>query len=192
MRIIDFFDKAVLNNPDRKAFVSAEGDYTYAEMQSFSNKIAVAMSTGGLTDLARVAVYSPNNIDAFACILATFRAGGTWVPINAKNMLDANIDFMNLTECEWLYYHSSFSDIIAEIKEQVPSMQHLICIDGDDSQSPSLADYIAVTASPHFSCGTPITAQFSTEEWPFIAFSTSAENTLNPPVIIMSFIRSTI
>jgi len=39
--------------------------------------------------------------------------------------------------------------------------------------------------------GTPITAQFSTAGWALIALSTSAENTLKPPVMIMSFLRST-
>ena len=100
MRVIDFFDKAVLSQPDRIAFVSKERSYTYREMQALSLRIARAIDAQGLSDAGRVAVYAPNDVDAFACVLAAFRANATWVPINARNALDANIDFMNLTECE--------------------------------------------------------------------------------------------
>jgi len=145
MRVIDFFEKTALAHPERLAFVGGELSYTYGQMRDLSNRIAVAMQVAGLDLEAvdRVAVYSPNDTRAFACILAAFRAGGAWVPINAKNALDANIDFMNLTECRWLFYHSSFSEVIDRIRAEVPSLQHFVCIDRDDGPTPSLEAFIA-------------------------------------------------
>ncbi len=138
MRVIDYFDKAVTAAPDKIAFTDKHGTYTYAEMRQFSNAIAVALQTGGMEDLAGIAVYSPNCSDAFACVIATLRAGGTWVPINAKNAIDANVDFMNLTDCEWLFYHSSFAQFIPAIRRQVTNLKYLVCIDKDDQAYPSL------------------------------------------------------
>ncbi|MGE3775326.1 MAG: AMP-binding protein [Gammaproteobacteria bacterium] len=142
MRVIDFFDKAVLAQPARVAFVSKTRTYTYREMEALSRRVAQAIVATGLSEAGRIAVYAPNDVDAFACVLATFRADATWVPINARNALDANIDFMNLTECEWLFYHSSFADNAREIRAQVPSLKHLVCIDEARDGVPSLAQFM--------------------------------------------------
>jgi len=142
MRVIDYFDKAVMGAPDRAAFVDRHRTYTYTEMHDFSNAIAAALQARGIRATAGVAVYAPNGSDAFACVIATFRAGGTWVPINARNALDANIAFMNLTECEWLFYHSSFTEFIPEIKTEVSTLQHLVCIDRTDGDYESVEDFI--------------------------------------------------
>lgn len=132
MRIIDFFDKAADAHPERTAFISALGSYTYREMQTLSHLIGAAIDRRGLSEAGRVAVYAPNNVRAFACVLGAFRANATWVPINARNALDTNIDFMNLTECEWLFYHSVFSENVRAIRAQVPSLKHIVCIDRAD------------------------------------------------------------
>ena len=52
MRVIDFFDKAVLSQPDRIAFVSKERSYTYREMQALSLRIARAIDAQGQIDVA--------------------------------------------------------------------------------------------------------------------------------------------
>src|SRR6266705_4567696 len=49
----------------------------------------------------------------------------------------------------------------------------------------------AFTASPQVSCGMPITAHSYTCGMAMMAASTSPENTLKPPEMIMSFLRST-
>jgi len=146
MRVIDYFDKAVMDAPDRTAFVDRHGRYTYTEIREFSNNIALALQQRGIRDTAGVAVYSPNSSDAFACVLAAFRAGGTWVPINARNALDANIAFMVLTECEWLFYHSSFAQFIPAIRAQVTTLEHLVCIDQADGANLALSAFIEGTA----------------------------------------------
>src|SRR6266436_1375371 len=50
----------------------------------------------------------------------------------------------------------------------------------------------AFTASPQISCGMPTTAHSYTCGMAMMAASTSPENTLKPPEMIMSFLRSTI
>ncbi len=111
-------------------------------MDALSRRVAQAIVATGLSEGARIAVYAPNDVDAFACVLAAFRANATWVPINARNALDANIDFMNLTECEWLFYHSSFAGNVREIRAQVPSLKQLVCIDEAGDDAPSLAAFL--------------------------------------------------
>lgn len=145
MRVIDYFDKAVMKAPDRVAFVAGERRYTYREMQDYSQRIACGIHERGLSETGRIAVYSPNDVEAFACVLASFRANATWVPINGRNALDANIDFMNLTECEWLFYHSTFAGNVREVRAKVPTLKHVVCIDESDGEVMSLATFIDST-----------------------------------------------
>ncbi len=50
----------------------------------------------------------------------------------------------------------------------------------------------AVTSSPHFSSGMPITATSVTSGCWKIASSTSIDDTFSPPVMMTSFLRSEI
>ena len=143
MRVIDFFDKAAEAHPERTAFVAGATRYTYGQMQALSHRIGQAIVARGLSDAGRIAVYAPNDVSAFACVLGAFRANATWVPINARNALETNIDFMNLTQCEWLFYHSSFSDNVQAIRAQVPALRHTVCIDAPDGSSVALADFLS-------------------------------------------------
>jgi acyl-CoA synthetase (AMP-forming)/AMP-acid ligase II len=145
MRVIDFFDKAVGAWPERVAFVDAESSHTYRSMQEISHRIAVALARDGQTDCARVAIYSPNRVQAFTCVIGALRAGDAWVPINARNALEDNVDFMNLAQCEWLFYHSSFRADAAALQQAVPTLKHVVCIDQRNDAVRSLADLLEGT-----------------------------------------------
>jgi hypothetical protein len=60
------------------------------------------------------------------------------------------------------------------------------------AMAPGRSTTAAVTASPHFSSGSPNTAAIATASWLVRASSISREKTLKPPLMIMSLIRSTI
>src|SRR5512139_265621 len=142
MRVIDFFDKGAALNPGAPAFVSGTREYTYAEIKAVSDRVAAGIisRTGALAK--HVAVYSPNDPRAFACMLGGMRAGGAWVPVNARNAVESNIDFMNTAEAEWLFYHSSFAEPVQRIRTAVPSLRHLVCIDRDGDRDPSLTTFM--------------------------------------------------
>jgi fatty-acyl-CoA synthase len=76
-------------------------------------------------------------------MLGILRAGAVWVPINYRNAIDANVDYMNYVEAGWLFYHSEFRDQVQQIKHRVPSLRHFICLDtqsGDDESLNHLLD----------------------------------------------------
>jgi acyl-CoA synthetase (AMP-forming)/AMP-acid ligase II len=75
-------------------------------------------------------------------MLGILRAGAAWVPINFRNAVDANVEFLNYSETAWLFYHSRFREQVEEIRKRVPSLRHLICIDGPDGGNSSLASFM--------------------------------------------------
>lgn len=143
MRVIDFFDRGADRYPKRAALVSAGKTLSYAEAQRATVRIAAAIAARGDEEAPNVAVYSPNDVDAFLCVLGAMRAGAVWVPINARNAIDENIYILVNSDCRWLFYHSSFAPEVARIREEAPGIRHFVCIDGGDRDAPSLGQLVA-------------------------------------------------
>ncbi len=59
-----------------------------------------------------------------------------------------------------------------------------------DASAPGARTTRALTVSPHFSSGTPITATSATAACEKRASSTSMDDTFSPPEMITSFLRS--
>jgi fatty-acyl-CoA synthase len=142
MRAIDYFDKAAESYPDRIALIDANARWSYRELQAASECVARAMRASGLQDEDRVAIFSPNDARVLVCMLALMRAGGAWVPINYRNAADANVEFMNYAETRWLFYHSSFSAQVDELRNRVPALRHLVCIDAEANGDLSLDQFM--------------------------------------------------
>jgi acyl-CoA synthetase (AMP-forming)/AMP-acid ligase II len=142
MRAIDYFDKGAEANLDRVAITDGNARWSYREMRSATQDIARAMWARGLAGEEPAGIYSHNDPRVLLCMLGIMRSGGVWVPINYRNAFDANVEFMNYAGMAWLFYHSEFRNIVREIKSGVPSLRHLICLDSDDGEYPSLERFM--------------------------------------------------
>ena len=142
MRAIDYFDKGAEAFPDRIAIIDHAAQYSYREAQEASCKVARAMSACGLRGEERVAIFSPNDARILLCMIGLMRAGGVWVPVNHRNALDANVQFLNYSGTSWLFYHSSFREQVRQMKAQVPSLRHFVCLDGENDGDPSLESFL--------------------------------------------------
>jgi len=132
MRAIDYFDKGVEAHSARTAIVDEATSYSYHQTQIITQRIACALRANGLQGEQCAGIYSHNDARVLFCMLGIMRAGAAWVPINYRNAIDANVEYMNYVEMAWLFYHSNFRDSVAEIKARVPSLRHLICLDAED------------------------------------------------------------
>jgi fatty-acyl-CoA synthase len=138
MRAIDYFDKGADAHPDQTAVVDGNARYSYRETQAITHRIARAMWAAGLVGEQSAAIYSHNDARVLFCMLGIMRAGAVWIPINYRNAIDANVEYMNYAETAWLFYHSDFRDSLAEIRARVPSLRHAICIDREEDDAQSL------------------------------------------------------
>jgi acyl-CoA synthetase (AMP-forming)/AMP-acid ligase II len=143
MHVIELFDRGVRINHNGLAFTGAGGDFTYAESQALSIRISKTMRRLGFGNETRFAVYSPNCGLAMISILGAMRAGGTWCTVNLRYAIDATVDTLKRGECEILFFHSSTSELIPKIRENVPSITTAVCIDRRDDQGEFLFDWIA-------------------------------------------------
>ncbi len=142
MRAIDYFDKGAELNPDRTAVVDGDARWSYRETRALTKDIARALWASGMRDEEPAGIYSHNDARVLFCMLGIMRAGAVWIPINYRNAVDANVEYMNYVEMAWLFYHSDFRDSVREIESRVPSLRGLICLDAPDSGRSSLSGFI--------------------------------------------------
>ena len=138
MQVINDFYRIAHAHPERKAFVSASASLTYREAAALVEDTASAMVTRGCQHGDPVAILSPNDPYAFVCMLAALRAGAAWVPVNGRNGVAPNAEFLQTVGCKWLFWHSAYAADAAVIRERVEGLEHGVQIDGLASDSASL------------------------------------------------------
>jgi acyl-CoA synthetase (AMP-forming)/AMP-acid ligase II len=148
VRLIDYFDGSAQSYPAKTAFIQPDGArLTYAEVEQQSRTIAAALHGSGVPETGKVAVYSPNDARAFIAMLAIFRSGRVWVPLNARNTVEDNSAFMNYTDVECLFYHSNFENEVRQLRASAPLLKQCICLDRDGGLGPSLSGFSSAGAS---------------------------------------------
>ena len=148
MRLIDYFDKSAASHPLKIAFVQPDGSsLTYAQAHRRSERIASAIDVSGVPPNGKIAVYSPNDARAFIAMLGIFRSGRIWVPLNARNTVADNSAFMNYTDVECLFYHSSFESEARQLKQSAPRLELLVCLDDAGTLGRSLSAFCADTTA---------------------------------------------
>jgi fatty-acyl-CoA synthase len=142
MRAIDYFDKAAELYPRRIAIADREVQYSFDKLQTMTRRIASAMKQAGLRHREPAGIYSINDARVLICMLGVLRAGAAWVPVNYRNAIDANVEYMKYVGLSWLFYHSSFSDQVNEMKARVPTLRHCVSIDAPAGSDPLFDAFI--------------------------------------------------
>jgi acyl-CoA synthetase (AMP-forming)/AMP-acid ligase II len=148
VRNIDYFDKQARLHPDRTLLIAGEERISYAEMERLTHRLACAMLADGLDEQEPVAIMSPNDGAVLAAMLGLWRANAVWIPVNTRNALDANIQYLNYVRAAWLFYHSSFAEDAWAVQRQVPSIRRMICLDKEEGDAPSLARFMLPADAP--------------------------------------------
>ncbi len=143
MRLIDFFDRGVSLDPYRPCLVDCSSTQTFRDVQLLTHRIGNLLVSNGIKPEMVGAVLSHNDVTAFVCILGILRAGGAWMPLNARNSSEDNIKILVDNDCRWIFYHSSFAGAVTEFRMQVPSLQGFVCIDRLNGGDPDFSDWVA-------------------------------------------------
>jgi acyl-CoA synthetase (AMP-forming)/AMP-acid ligase II len=142
MRIIDSFDQGTAIYPDNIAFVDGPEKVTYREAQSQSRRIAAAIRGHGYDAGTKVGIIGPNANVSFIALLGLFRSESVWLPVNPRNATEVNVDILDRFDCELLMFHTNYADEAKKIKEQVPGIKEIVCIDGEVEGSEGFATWL--------------------------------------------------
>jgi len=150
MRSIDFFDRGHDLDPSRDALVQDDQCWSFAELRCLSFCIAAGLCRDGLKRQDKVAIFSPNDARVVQLLLGLWRAGAVWIPINVRNAIAANIAYLDYVEVDWLFFHSSYQAEAKQLCAEVSSLQHLVCLDKDMEDIPSLQQWIGHLSADDF------------------------------------------
>jgi acyl-CoA synthetase (AMP-forming)/AMP-acid ligase II len=87
-------------------------------------------------------VLSGNAGAAFVALLGVLRGGGVWLPVNARNSVETNIEFLQDMDCDVLFYQARYISQVAEIRGKVPRIRHYIALEEADGADLSIARLI--------------------------------------------------
>jgi acyl-CoA synthetase (AMP-forming)/AMP-acid ligase II len=97
-----------------------------------SCRIANGLLAAGFAKETKGAVWSTNDVMAWACTLGLWRANLCWIPVGARNPAEENQQLLDAFDCEVLFFQKDFAPVLAELRPRLPKVKLWICIDDDD------------------------------------------------------------
>ncbi|MFJ6949703.1 amino acid adenylation domain-containing protein, partial [Streptomyces wuyuanensis] len=84
LRVHELFEERVRAHPDAVAVVHGGREWTYGELNGRANRLARALRARGVGDEGVVGVVLERNVDWLASVLAVFKAGGVYLPVEPR------------------------------------------------------------------------------------------------------------
>ncbi|PDT78508.1 AMP-binding protein [Bradyrhizobium sp. C9] len=137
MRFIDYLDKGASLGADAPCLTMDGRDLSYGEVQRLSYRIARGLERSGIAPGEKVAILSGNDPLAFACVFGISRAAAVWCPINPRNEATENKFILDQFDCSLLLFHSSFAPMVEAVRQDLPKLRALVCLDTELPFAPS-------------------------------------------------------
>lgn len=129
--------------PEKVAMIDGDKRFTYSQFAQRTAKITHSLSRLGVKKGDRVASLLLNEFRYLEIIYGTTALGGIIVPINTRLSAEEISFILNDAGVEVLYIHPEFLGILAEIKQQVSGLRHVIlAVDEGDVTSREYNDNI--------------------------------------------------
>lgn len=142
MQLVDYLDKGAQLGADAPCFTMDGRDWSYAQVQALSHRIGRGLQRDGVAPGDKVAVLSSNDATAFACVFGISRAAGVWCPVNPRNEVAENRWVLQAFDCVALLFHSSYAPMVQAMRDELPGLKALVCIDRRLDFAPALADWL--------------------------------------------------
>ncbi|TFY97178.1 AMP-binding protein [Ramlibacter humi] len=154
MQLIDLFDRGVGYGRDAACLVEPGGrSLAYGEVQDLSHRIANGLVAAGVGPGDKVGLLSDNHLLTFVAVLGTVRSPGIWLPVNARNAPEENANILARGGCSFLFLHSRFAGQLPLLRQAMPWLKGVVCIDAELPGAPSLEAWAAEQPATPFRSG---------------------------------------
>jgi amino acid adenylation domain-containing protein len=124
-RAHELFEQRVKACPEAVAAVQGDRHWTYAELNARANRLARALQARGLRREGVVAVVTERTLDWVASILAVFKAGGVYLPIEPHFPADRIGAMLSRAGCELVLTEPGSTATLSQALESRPGIQML-------------------------------------------------------------------
>ncbi|WP_433275393.1 non-ribosomal peptide synthetase [Pseudonocardia xinjiangensis] len=146
LRFHELFEQQVAAHPDAVAAVQGERRWTYRELNARANRLGRALLARGLRREDVVAVVTERNLDWMAAVLAVFKAGGAYLPIEPHFPADRIATTLSRAGCTLVLTEPGSTTTLDKALDSLSSVERLV-VDvayGEDHAEDDLG--VAVTA----------------------------------------------
>jgi fatty-acyl-CoA synthase len=157
VRLSDYLDKGASLGPDAPCLTTDRETSTYAEVQQLSMRVAAALASQGVGPLDTVAILSANDPVAFTTVFGISRVGAVWCPINPRNEATENRELLDLFGCRALVFQASYAGLVAKIRDELPALTTLVCLDGTLEWALTWEEFLAA--------GSPSSDPYDSSKW---------------------------
>src|SRR5215475_12469068 len=113
-RVHELFEARVREHPESIAAVHGDVQWTYRELNSRANRVARALLAEGLRREDVVAVVTERNLDWMAAVLAIFKAGGGYLPIEPHFPADRIASMLSRADCDLVLTERASMDALSQ------------------------------------------------------------------------------
>jgi len=124
-RMHELFEQRARVHPDAVAAICGARQWTYAELNARANRLARALLARGLRREGVVAVVTERNLDWMAAVLAIFKAGGVYLPIEPHFPADRIARTLSRAGCELVLTEPGSTTTLDPALDGMPAVQTL-------------------------------------------------------------------
>ncbi|MFB7131612.1 amino acid adenylation domain-containing protein [Streptomyces sp. NPDC056237] len=124
-RFHELFEQRVAAHPDAVAAVHGEQQLTYRELNARANRVGRALLARGLRPEGVVAVVTERNLDWMAAVLAVFKAGGVYLPIEPHFPADRLATMLSRAACGLVLTEPGSSTTLDHALDSLSGVQKL-------------------------------------------------------------------
>ncbi|MGW7486238.1 amino acid adenylation domain-containing protein [Streptomyces sp. NPDC054786] len=139
-RFHELFEQRVREHPDTVAAVHGARHWTYRELNTRANRLAHALLARGLQRQDVVAVVTERNLDWLAAIIAVFKAGGAYMPIEPHFPADRMATMLSRASCGLVLTEPDSTAPLDQALDALPGIRKLfidaMCEESRDDSDP--------------------------------------------------------
>ena len=145
-RFHELFEERVVAQPDAVAAVHGDRRWTYRELNDRANRLGRALMARGLRREGVVAVVTERNLDWMAAVLAVFKAGGVYLPIEPHFPADRIATTLSRADCTLVLTEPGSRTTLDQALESLPEV-HQVLIDAAYAEGHAADDLGVAVAS---------------------------------------------
>ena len=129
--------------PERVAIHFGDRSVTFGELDARANRMAHHLAGQGIGERDHVAIYSFNSLEYVETMLAAYKLRAVPINVNYRYVADELVYLFDNADVVAVVYQAAFADRIAEVKDRLPMLRHLVEIDDGtaDPVDTGAADY---------------------------------------------------
>jgi acyl-CoA synthetase (AMP-forming)/AMP-acid ligase II len=143
MNVGHFLSAAGEQYPERPAFIWGDEIVTYLQANVRAQRLAAALKRLGVVKGDRVGVLMWNCPKMLESFFATWKAGGCVVPLNPRFLESEAAYQLQDSRAKAVIFGEEFREMMAQIYDQTPSVEHLICLGQPLSGQLAFEDLVA-------------------------------------------------